>query len=241
VIFPVTIMGVAVMCAAGLSMCLSSLAMLSSVLRSGDAHFAAYRTLNMQLLLKGDLRLDTTTSVASIPDLLRRDIHLIRFDTPTLPPMAFTQFCLTYADECQPQRRVFRGGRLKLTDERWAELDDVNRIVNASIRPERNTEGLAGEKWLLGPALGDCNDYAVTKRHKLIARGWPASVVLLSEVVTVSGEHHLVAVVRTNEGDFVLDNLTDRILPWSDKPFQWVRIQTPKNPNYWASVSGPNA
>jgi predicted transglutaminase-like cysteine proteinase len=241
VTFPITIMGVALVCAAGLSMCLSSLAVLSSVLRSGDGQYAQYRSLSMQLLLLGDLRFDTTASLASVPDVQQRDIQLIRFDTPTLPPLAFTQFCLTYTNECKPQRLVFRSGRLKLTDARWAELDDVNRAVNSSIRPERNKEGLAGEKWLLGPALGDCNDYAVTKRHQLTARGWPASAVLLSEVVTVSGEHHLVAVVRTNEGDFVLDNLTDRILPWSNKPFQWLRIQTPKNPNYWASISGSNA
>jgi predicted transglutaminase-like cysteine proteinase len=240
VIFPVTIAGFAVMCAAGLSMCLASLAMLSSVLKTGDAHYAQYRTLGMQLLRR-DLGFDTIAGLASGLDELKRDIQPIRFDAPTLPPMAFTRFCLTYADECKPSGLVFRGGRLKLTGARWTELDRVNRTVNASIRPERNNEGLAGEKWLLGPLLGDCNDYAVTKRHQLTAKGWPARAVLLSEVVTVSGEHHLVAVVRTTEGDFVLDNLTDRILPWSDKPYQWVRIQMPGNPNYWASMSGRNA
>jgi predicted transglutaminase-like cysteine proteinase len=30
-------------------------------------------------------------------------------------------------------------------------------------------------------------------------------------------------------------------MPWSYKPYQWVRIQTPKNPNYWASISEQNA
>jgi predicted transglutaminase-like cysteine proteinase len=240
VIFPVTIAGFAVMCAAGLSMCLASLAMLSSVLKTGDTHYAQYRTLGMQLLRR-DLDFDTVVGLASGLDELKRDIQPIRFDAPTLPPLAFTRFCLTYADECKPNGPAFRGGRLKLTGQRRAELDRVNRTVNASIRPERNNEGLAGEKWLLGPVLGDCNDYAVTKRHQLIAGGWPARAVLLSEVVTVSGEHHLVAVVRTTEGDFVLDNLTDRILPWSDKPYQWVRIQLPGNPNYWASISGQNA
>jgi predicted transglutaminase-like cysteine proteinase len=238
--FPITIAGLAVMCAAGLSMCLASLAMLSSVLKTGDAHYAQYRTLGMQLL-RDDLRFDAIAGLASGLDGLRRDIQPIRFDSPTLPPLAFTQFCLTYADECKPSRLVFRGGRLKLTEARRAELDRVNRTVNSSIRPERNSEGPAGEKWLLGPILGDCNDYAVTKRHRLIARGWPARAVLLSEVVTISGEHHLVAVVRTTEGDFVLDNLTDRILPWSSKPYQWVRIQMPGNPNYWASISRQNA
>lgn len=281
VILPLTITGLTAMCVAVLSMCLSSLTVLSSALKTGDPQYAESRFLSSQfLLLRDDLLHDMTASLtdslydaaARLADahnvlrrdiplvrhdiplvsrdlpfvmgdipLVRRDIHLIRFDAPTLAPMAFTQFCLKYANECKPQRQGFRDSRLKLTNQRWAELVAVNRTVNSSILPERNNEGLAGEKWLLGPVLGDCNDYAVTKRHQLIARGWPAGAVLLSEVVTVSGEHHLVAVVRTDDGDLVLDNLTDRIMPWSSKPYQWVRIQTPGNPNYWVSISAQNA
>jgi predicted transglutaminase-like cysteine proteinase len=175
------------------------------------------------------------------PLALRGTIRYIRLDTPTLAPMAFTMFCLKYAGECKPQRIVFRGGRIKLTAERWAELKTVNHDVNASIVPQPNTEGLAAEKWLINPASGDCNDYAVSKRHELIARGWPARAVLLSEVVTSWGEHHLVVVVRAQSGDVVLDNLTASIMPWSRKPYQWVRMQTPSNPNYWASLAASNA
>ena len=233
VVLPLTILGVASMCAAALLMCLSSLTVLSGALRVSDHHYAESRLLSAQLLLRGDL--------ASVPNVLQRGIQRIEFGALTLAPMAFTQFCLKYASECKPQRLAFRGSRLKLNKKRWAELENVNRTVNSSILPERNEEGLAGEKWLLGPVFGDCNDYAVTKRHQLIARGWPARAVLLGEVVTVSGEHHLLAVVRTDRGDLVLDNLTDRIMPWIQKPYQWVRIQTPKNPNYWASISGLNA
>jgi predicted transglutaminase-like cysteine proteinase len=175
------------------------------------------------------------------PLALRGAIQYIKFDAPTLPPMAFTMFCLKYTEECKPRRMVFRGGRLKLTAERRADLAEVNHSVNTGIRPQANLEGLAGEKWLLHPASGDCNDYAVTKRHELIARGWPARAVLLSEVVTNWGEHHLVVVARTFSGDLVLDNLTENIMPWSRKPYRWVRIQMPKNPNYWASLGDRNA
>jgi predicted transglutaminase-like cysteine proteinase len=150
------------------------------------------------------------------PLSLRGAVQFIKFDTPTLAPMAFTMFCMRYADECKPHRIAFRGGRVKLTPERWQELKDVNRSVNAAIKPEANLEGLAGEKWLLHPAKGDCNDFAVT---------------------TTWGEHHLVVVVRMFNGDLVLDNLTQEIVPWSRKPYRWVRIQMPKNPNYWASLS----
>jgi predicted transglutaminase-like cysteine proteinase len=97
--------------------------------------------------------------------------------------------------------------------------------------PERNSEGLAGEKWLIGPSSGDCNDYAVTKRSELLDRGWPTRALLLSEVVTSWGEHHLVLVVRTSAGDLVLGNMASEIRLWTRAPYQRVRIQTPKNPN----------
>ena len=79
----------------------------------------------------------------------------IAFSNYTLPPMAFTQFCLRYADQCNQQRIVFRGGPLRLTPERWDELKFVNRAVNGAISPERNLEGLAGEKWLIAPERGE--------------------------------------------------------------------------------------
>ena len=240
-ILSVTILGAASMCAAGLSMCLSSLTVLSSALKVGNHHYAESRFQSAQLLLRRDLRNDTTAGLASVANVPQQGIQFIRFDLATLPPMAFTQFCLKYASDCKPQRLLFGGDRVELNKMRWAELENINRIVNSSIHPVRNEDGLAGEKWLLGPIRGDCNDYAVTKRHQLIARGWPTRTVLLSEVVTVSGEHHLVTIVRTNGGDLVLDNLTDRILPWSRTPYRWVRIQMPKNPNYWASISQRNA
>jgi predicted transglutaminase-like cysteine proteinase len=159
----------------------------------------------------------------------------ISLDTPTLAPMAFTMFCLRYADQCRPL--ISRGGPVRLTEARVEELRQVNDHVNATIMPERNDEGLAVQKWLIAPASGDCNDYAVTKRAELLHRGWPAQVLLLSEVVTSSGEHHLVLVVRTKSGDFVLDNMTDEVSLWSTAPYRWVRMQTPKNPNYWATIA----
>lgn len=244
-IFPVTILGPAIVCAAALLMCLSCLTVLSSALKVGDQHYAETRLLSAQLLVWAERRYNTTAdataSLDSVPNVPRDDIQSIRFDAPTLAPMAFAQFCSKYANECKPQRLLFRGGRLRMTSRRWTELENVNRGVNSSILPVRNEEGLAGEKWLLGPAFGYCHDYAVTKRHQLIARGWPARAILLSEVVTVSGQHHLVTVVRANGGDLVLDNLTSRIMPWSQTPYLWVRIQTPRNPTYWASISGQNA
>lgn len=167
----------------------------------------------------------------------RAPVVRIAFTSPILAPMAHTRFCLESPSECKVPKLQFRSGLVKLTPARRAELAKINTKVNRSIRPEANTGGLAAEKWIVAPEAGDCNDYAVTKRHELLARGWPSRALLLAEVVVPSGEHHLVLVVRTNEGDLVADNLNANIRNWSTVGYEWVRIQTPANPIYWAKVA----
>ena len=167
---------------------------------------------------------------------LQSAIQRIKFDAPTLPPLAYTQFCQRYQGECR-SKPLFRGGPVRLTSKRWNDLKEVNQTVNGRIVSERNDRGLAGEAWLINPGRGDCNDYAVSKRHELLDRGWPARALLLSEVVTGSGEHHLILVVRTNGGDLVLDNLTSQMKSWSRVPYRWVRIQTPNSNRLWATIA----
>src|SRR5262245_55381863 len=153
-----------------------------------------------------------------------------------LAPFAHARFCLQYPRDCRTRPIALREESVGLTKERWSQLSTVNRMVNRAIRPQRNYEGIWGERWLIAPKAGDCNDYAVTKRHDLLKKGWPAHALLLAEVVIPGGEHHLVLVGRTREGDFVLDNLAQQILPWSETRYRWVRIQTPRNPMFWAEV-----
>jgi predicted transglutaminase-like cysteine proteinase len=186
----------------------------------------------------------------SLPELPRRrprslgreqipSFGRIEFDGPTLAPLAHTRFCLKYPRDCRAQKVIFRGRAIDLTAERRAALVRINAEVNREIRPMRMHEGIADEKWLISPRFGDCNDYAVTKRHKLLALGWPARNLLLAEVVTTWGEHHLVLVVRTSDGDLVADSLDKHIRDWSKTPYQWVRVESPANPMFWATVKVP--
>jgi predicted transglutaminase-like cysteine proteinase len=187
------------------------------------------------ILVAGGFR-SADAAFVGMPNMLGQALKRISFSNYTLAPMAFTRFCLRYEDQCKPQQIVFRGGPVHLTEDRWEDLKQVNQTVNTAIIPEPNTEGLAGEKWVINPSSGDCNDYAVSKRFELLKRGWPARALLLSEVKTTWGEGHLILVVRTSAGDLVLDNLTPQIRPWTHAPYRWVRMQTPKNPNFWASL-----
>jgi predicted transglutaminase-like cysteine proteinase len=161
----------------------------------------------------------------------------INFDTPSLAPMSFSRFCLQYPQDCKVNRIAFRPRPVALTKERIVELTKVNRDVNRAIRPKANAYGVSAEEWQISPGEGDCKDYAVTKRHELLARGWPSRSLLLAEVVVPSGEHHVVLVVRTYENDFVLDNLNWNVRPVSQIGYQWVRAQQTNNPKFWSTVS----
>ncbi len=168
---------------------------------------------------------------------IEAELVRINFGTATLAPMAFIRFCMKYPQECEIRRMAFRPRPVVLTAARKAELVVINRDVNRAIRPRANNDGVMQEEWLVSPREGDCNDYAVTKRHELLARGWPSRSLLLSEVVIPSGEHHLVLIVHTREGDFVLDNLNANVQPVSQVPYQWVRAQQQKNPRFWTAIN----
>jgi len=162
-------------------------------------------------------------------------LYRISFDAPSLAPMAFLRFCIRYPRDCEI--RSMHPDPITLTLTRITDLIAVNRTVNEAILPRADNSRVNQEEWLLSPRAGDCNDYAVTKRHMLLSRGWPSRSLLLAEVVTVSGQHHLVLVVRTREDDLLLDNLDPNIHPVSQGQYKWVRAQYEKNPKLWSAVS----
>jgi predicted transglutaminase-like cysteine proteinase len=176
----------------------------------------------------------------SFPRALKFQLEQISFNAPALAPMGHTRFCLQYRDDCESRGVDFRRRNIALTGERWNELSTVNREVNREIIPLRNTGGVLTERWLVSPPTGECHDYAVTKRHELLARGWPSRSLLLSEVLTGSGEHHLVLVVRLKDVDMVLDSLNPNVRPVALTRYQWVRVESPSNPKYWSTVSVPS-
>ena len=88
--------------------------------------------------------------------------------------------------------------------------------------------------------MGDCNDYAVTKRHELLESGLPAKALRLSVVKTSSGIGHLVLVVVTTKGDIVMDNLTETIRLWQNTDYQWLKIQSANDARFWYEVKVPD-
>lgn len=180
-------------------------------------------------------------SFFGLPRALKHQLAQIGFDAPVLPPIGHSRFCLQYPDDCKVHGIDFRRRNIALTPERWNELNTVNQDVNRDIVATVTPGSGTFEEWLIAPPAGDCKDYAVTKRHQLLARGWPSRALLLSEVIVPDGQHHLILVVRTKDGDLVLDNLNANIRPVTEtlRQYEWVRVETPQNPMFWARVRMP--
>jgi predicted transglutaminase-like cysteine proteinase len=155
--------------------------------------------------------------------------------SPILAPFQHVRFCLRYPDDCKSNPT--ENGHIDLNEATLKLLDHVNRDVNAAINPMVKAYGSdIQDGWTISPAMGDCNDYAVTKRHELLQNGLPAQALRLSVVKTASGIGHLVLVVVTTKGDLVLDNLTETIRPWQNTDYHWLKIQSATDARFWYEV-----
>jgi predicted transglutaminase-like cysteine proteinase len=158
--------------------------------------------------------------------------------SPTLAPFQHVRFCLRYPSDCKSDPSGQE--RIDLSDENLELLNRVNRSVNLSIIPTPKSYGTnLSEGWTIAPDMGDCNDYAVTKRHELLDSGLPSKALRLSVVKTVSGLGHLVLVVVTTKGDVVMDNLSEVLRSWQSTDYQWIKIQSADDPHLWNEVKTP--
>ena len=155
------------------------------------------------------------------------DALYIKEKRRSIAPFAHVMFCVRSPAECAESNGP---DTVELTREKKRELIAINRQVNQQIAP-RNDAG--DDVWALAPQSGDCEDYAITKRHALIQQGWPAASLRLAIAYTSWGEGHLVLVVRTSKGDMVLDNLTGAVRNWRKTGFRWQMIQAAGNPRIW--------
>jgi predicted transglutaminase-like cysteine proteinase len=158
--------------------------------------------------------------------------------SPTLAPFQHVRFCLRYPSDCKANPA--ESEHIELTAETLELLKRVNHSVNMSIVPTPKSYGPnLGDGWTIAPDMGDCNDYAVTKRHELLQSGLPSKALRLSVVKTASGIGHLVLVVVSTKGDFVMDNLTEVIRPWQSTDYHWLKIQSAADSRFWYEVKAP--
>jgi predicted transglutaminase-like cysteine proteinase len=158
--------------------------------------------------------------------------------SPTLAPFQHVRFCIRYPADCKSD--ASGSDRIDLNAPTLELLKRVNHSVNTSIVATLKSYGTdLQDGWTIAPSMGDCNDYAVTKRHELLERGMPFKALRLSVVKTPTGIGHLVLVIATSRGDIVLDNLSEEIRPWQGTGYLWLKIQSAADSRFWFAIKAP--
>ncbi len=157
----------------------------------------------------------------------------------THAPIGWTEFCSSNPAECATTPSVPRD--IVLTATALKDLESVNRYVNEIVRPMTDLEHWGTiEKWSYpDDGYGDCEDYALLKRRLLLRAGWPREALLLTVVRDRKDEGHAVLTVKTDRGEFILDNQVEDVLPWHETGYRFIKRQSQSDPNVWVNLGDP--
>jgi predicted transglutaminase-like cysteine proteinase len=152
----------------------------------------------------------------------------------TNPPIGHYEFCKVNTSKCGPTND---DGPMQLTEAKWKTLLKVNYNTNSSVEPLTDQEiyGVE-EKWVYPKTVGDCEDYVLLKQKMLVERGFSPADLLITVVLQPNGDGHAVLVVRTDRGDFVLDNMRNKVLLWSDTEYTYLKRQSTRNAAQWVKI-----
>ena len=177
-------------------------------------------------------------SISLLPQPRVQKVVYMKAFGDTLPPIGYVNFCQEHRADCRPGPRF--ADRIQLTPAKFGQIEEVNTAVNTEIAPDTDLD-LYGkpEYWTYPTTKGDCEDYVLVKRRILIERGFPESTLLITVVRDENDEGHAVLTVRTDKGDFVLDNKRREVMRWADTPYTFIKRQSERNPLVWISLLPP--
>src|SRR3954468_6872176 len=137
------------------------------------------------------------------------------------PTPAWTNFCKRLPQECSID--LTEPETLSLTAETWGVILEVNERVNSTIKAVTDWDHWGVEdRWdYPDDGAGDCEDIQLLKRRLLTDFGLPRRAMRMTVVLDEIGAGHAVLMVRTDRGDFILDNKTNAVLPWADTPYDY--------------------
>lgn len=154
----------------------------------------------------------------------------------TRSPIGWIEFCADNPGDCRSGTTQARD--IVMTQAAWKDLLRVNRWVNETVKPLTDMDhwGVI-EKWSYPTdGYGDCEDYVLLKRKMLIDAGWPREALLITVVRDKKGEGHAVLTVKSDKGEFILDNQNEDVVAWTETGYRFVKRQSQTDQNAWVSL-----
>ena len=153
------------------------------------------------------------------------------------PVLGWVRFCERNPEECRID--VSEPAVATLTPQVWRTIVLTNRRVNARIKPKTDMAhwGVVDSWDFPEDGYGDCEDYQLLKRRILAEQGVPRRAMRMTVVIDEQGEGHAVLMVRTDRGDFILDNKTSAVLAWNQTGYVFVKREGQEDAA-WSSLGG---
>ncbi len=157
-------------------------------------------------------------------------------------PMGWVQFCRDNPSDCAT-RPVAQPRDILMNQANWSTIVRINRLVNETIEPVSDADQFGVVEYWSYPTTGkgDCEDYVLLKRKMLMDLGMPRDALLVTVVRDQKGDGHAVLTVRTDRGDYILDNQADEVLPWHQTGYRFVKRQSQTDQNQWVLVGSPTS
>ncbi|TAM96483.1 MAG: transglutaminase [Rhizobiaceae bacterium] len=154
----------------------------------------------------------------------------------TSQPIGHYDFCKLHPGECNIHPGDLQP--LKVSKAVWHEIVKVNDAVNRNVKPMSDYDHYGKDEVWAYPddGFGDCEDYVLEKRRELMREGISLSDLLITVVKKKDGEGHAVLTVRTSRGDYILDNLTNEVKPWTSTPYRYLKRQATDDTGRWVTI-----
>jgi predicted transglutaminase-like cysteine proteinase len=176
------------------------------------------------------------TTSAPAYGFLARPILFAALGGVTKAPAGWLNFCANNANDCRPGTEASR--EIVLTPDLLRKLYAINSFANGRVKWVNDADLYKKtEYWTYPLDRGDCEDIVLLKRRLLAEAGWPLGTLLIT-VVEDPGAHntrHAVLTVRTDRGEFILDNQTPEVLFWYETSYRYLMRQSTTDPNVWLS------
>lgn len=156
------------------------------------------------------------------------------------PVLAWVDFCRRNPSECRVD--TSEPERIELSAKNWKTLVTTNVRTNRDIQPVTDMEHWGTvDRWdMAEDGKGDCEEYVLVKRKRLVEAGLPRRSLLVTVVIDDENQGHAVLMVRTDRGDFILDNKRNAILSWQQTGYIYVKRES-QDKVAWISLGGQGA
>jgi predicted transglutaminase-like cysteine proteinase len=152
--------------------------------------------------------------------------------------------------ECAPYRKA-DPWEIELSEENLARLNLINDQVNTEITYQTDDDHFHLPEYWAYPTdgRGDCEDFALEKRRRLVAMGFPRRALLVT-IVSLRGDTgniwHAILIARTDRGDVILDQREEHptvVSAWLTPDYRYRWVQSQSDPNVygaWDEDAKPN-